>query len=391
MATRIALIWEQFAPYHIDRIEAVGQRLAGRAEVVAVEVATTSQTYGWKPSGGIENARKLTLFPGESYERIHPLRRFWRQWRAVRGCSTVIIGVSYAHADIIIMSWLLRLSGRKPVMITDSKFEDRPRLASREFAKGLLLKAYRAVIVAGRRQRDFVTMLGFRRNNILPGCDTVGVERIRREAHSAGQTDYNRRDFICVARLVPKKNLFTLVAAYARYVELETGSPRRLVIAGSGDLAGPLAQHAAVLGVTQLVEFIGFVDAVEVSRRLASSLALLLLSREEQWGLVVNEAIALGLPVIVSHAVGSGDVLVRNLINGFLFEPDAIEGPARAMHLLATDQTLWLRMCAASTERIWLADSERFADAVEVLVAPENAVDARAHIARYEAVLAETA
>ena len=45
----IGLLWAQFAPYHIDRCEAVAERLAGKAEVLAVEVATGSAIYGPGP------------------------------------------------------------------------------------------------------------------------------------------------------------------------------------------------------------------------------------------------------------------------------------------------------------------------------------------------------
>lgn len=391
MVTTIALIWEQFAPYHVDRIEAVGRRLAGQVEVVAVEVATTSQTYEWKPSGGVAHARKLTLFPGQSYDRIHPLRRFWRHWHALKHCDVVFVGISYAHPDIIALSWLLRLRGCKTVMITDSKFDDMPRLAVREWGKSLLLKSYSAAIVAGRRQREFVRMLGFGNRPILPGCDTVGVKRIRQEAGDAADCLYEQRNFICVARFVAKKNLFGLIDGYARYVALAAGSPRKLVLAGSGPLEERLRAYCDAKNLSDLVEFTGFLDSVQVSRRLAASLALILISTEEQWGLVVNEAVALGIPVIVSHAVGAGDSLVRNLINGFVFEAAASEGPARAMVALASDKVRWQRMAQASADRAWLADSERFADAVEAMVLPAQAEAARASISRYEAVLAQTA
>lgn len=390
MVTRVALIWEQFAPYHVDRVEAVGRRLAGRAEVLSVEVATTSDTYDWKPSGEVEHARKVTLFPGQSYDQIHPLRRLWRQWRAVCRARMVFVGVGYDRTDIIALSWLLRLTGRQVVAMTDSKFDDRPRGAFREWLKSQVLRSYSAAVVAGRRQADFLSYLGFRSRPLVPGYDTVDGARIRREAGSATETDHADRSFICVARLVPKKNLFTLVQAFARYTELDA-TPRQMVIAGAGPLAEPLARQVAALGIGHLVEFTGFIDPAEVSRRLAASLALVLLSSEEQWGLVVNEAVVLGIPVVASHAVGSGDALVRNLINGFLFEANAIEGAALAMLQLATDEASWRRMANASLDRSWLADSERFADAVEVLLFPQQAAEARGNVARYQDVLAETA
>lgn len=391
MVIRVALIWEQFAPYHIDRIEAVGRRLAGRAEVLAIEVATASATYDWKPSGAIRHATKVTLFPDQRYEQIHPLRRLWRQWRQLKDCTHVFIGISYARLDIIILSWVLQLLGRRVVMISDAKFDDRVRLVSREWAKGLLLCAYDAALVAGKRHHDFVRMLGFRRRKILPGCDTVGVERIRREAGDAVLSPFQKRYFICVARFVPKKNLFGLVDVYSKYVELSKAEPRKLILVGSGPLEDALRRHAAALGISDRVEFTGFLSSIEVSRLIAGSLALLLLSTEEQWGLVVNEAIALGIPPIVSHAVGASDLLVRNLVNGFIFEDSAIDGPARAMVELAANKQLWLRMSNASRERAWLADEERFADAVEALSCEADASSAFLNIARFEAVLAEAA
>ena len=75
----VALLFAQFSAYHIDRCEAVARRFAGRAEVLAVEVATTSATYAWEVSGAVAGARKLTLFPGASYERVGWPRRLWAQ------------------------------------------------------------------------------------------------------------------------------------------------------------------------------------------------------------------------------------------------------------------------------------------------------------------------
>jgi len=391
MVIRVALIWEQFAPYHIDRIEAVGQRLAGRAEVLAIEVATASATYAWKPSGTICHARKRTLFPGERYEEIHPLRRLWRQWRAVAGCRLVFCGVGYDRPDIIALSWLLRLSGARVVLMTDSKFDDRPRRAWREWLKSMVLGSYSAAIVAGRRQAAFLHFLGFRRRPIVPGYDTVSLDRVRREAEAARPVPFASRSFICVARLVPKKNLFRLITAYARYAERDCPAPRRLVLVGSGPLDEPLRQHCRELGVEGLVEFTGFIEPDEVSRRLAGSLALVLFSTEEQWGLAVNEAVVLGIPVIATHLVGSGDALVRNLINGFIFEPDAVEGPANAMLRLAREEAVWRRMAAASAERAWLADGERFADAVATLAGQDRCAGAKVRTDRFRTILAETA
>ena len=105
---------------------------------------------------------------------------------------------------------------------------------------------------------------------------------------------------------------------------------------------------------------------------LSSSLALVLASREEQWGLVVNEALAFGLPAIVSTEVGSRDALVRNLVNGYVVEPGSADGIAAAMRAMTASREAWEAMVAASHARAWMGDTDRLADAVELLLDPAN-------------------
>jgi glycosyltransferase involved in cell wall biosynthesis len=119
-----------------------------------------------------------------------------------------------------------------------------------------------------------------------------------------------------------------------------------------------------------LVHFRGFLQTQEISRAYGTSLALLLPSIEEQFGNVVPEAQAMGLPVILSDNCGSRDVLVRSGVNGFVVEPDNPVGMAFFMKLMSEDESLWRNMCFASQQFVERADTGRFADAVEALLAP---------------------
>lgn len=382
---RIGLLFAQFAAYHIDRCEAVGRRMAGRADVMAVEVATSSATYAWEASGDVAAARKVTLFPGASYDAIPWPRRLLSQFRALRRCHLVLIGIGYNEPDIIVLSLLLRLCGVKVVVLSESKFDDKPRRAGFELVKAAVLAPYSAAIVGASRHRAYFRFLGFRRRAVLPGYDSIGVERIR--AMGGGQLapggkPFAERDFVYVGRFVDKKNLVELVEAYALYRAKAGIAARRLVLIGSGVEEAAIRARAAQLGVTDQIDFPGFLGADEVARRLSGSLALVLPSLEEQWGLVVNEALAFGLPVIASSAVGSADVLVRNLVNGYIVEPGQPESLGQALLAMAADPARWEAMVAASHKRAWLGDTERLADAAQLLLDPENA-DARARIAEF--------
>ena len=72
----IVLLWTQFAAYHVDRCEALARRFDGRADIVAIEMASRSQQYAWQPSAQIAGCNKLTLFGDARLEDISSWRRF---------------------------------------------------------------------------------------------------------------------------------------------------------------------------------------------------------------------------------------------------------------------------------------------------------------------------
>jgi L-malate glycosyltransferase len=271
-------------------------------------------------------------------------------------------------------------------LMTESKFDDFERSLRRECMKALLLRPFAAAIVGGARQAAYLRLLGFRRRPVLPGYDGVDTARVRSLGAAAEAIPFPERRFAFVGRFVDKKALPSLIAAYRRYRDLAGPAAHRLMLVGGGEQEPAVRELIAGCDLAPWVEITGFVQADEVARRLAGALALVLPSREEQWGLVVNEALALGLPVVVSEPVGARDALVRNLVNGFVVEPGSVESLARALLALSDEET-WRRMGAASAARAELGDAERLADAVEMLAgAPSPPA-----MARLIAALDETA
>ncbi len=263
----------------------------------------------------------------------------------------------------------MRGLGRYVYMMNDSKFDDYPRNLWREVLKKQFFRPYHGCLAAGVRTQDYVRFLGIRPERIVPGYDTISVERMKSQSDddSAASVSFDERHFTIVARLVEKKNHRMALHAYRAYVS-ENPNPRRMVICGSGPLEGELRAQVKCLLLDSLVTFTGFIQTAEVSRILSSTLALILPSTEEQFGQVILEAIAMGLPVLVSEACGARDELVRTGVNGFVFEPDNPEGLAWFMSILARDRNLWLRMAGAAKRFIPLCDVERFADGVERLI-----------------------
>jgi len=143
-------------------------------------------------------------------------------------------------------------------------------------------------------------------------------------------------DFVvlCVARLAPEKGVSVLLRAVS---ELEDASAV-LVVAGSGPERSPLEQLAVDLGVRVL--FAGDVDQERVRELYVAADVFALLSTWEPWGVVVNEAAASGLPLVLSEQVGAAPDLLRDGENGTLVPAGVVTPAAEALRRLAADPAL---------------------------------------------------
>ena len=137
---------------------------------------------------------------------------------------------------------------------------------------------------------------------------------------------------LSVARLAPEKGLDTLVRAAA-----EANEPRLLlVVAGGGPEHDRLAGLATDLGVR--LTLLGDVQpASRLVELYAAADLFALLSTHEPWGVVVNEAAACGLPLLLSDRVGAAYDLVEDGGNGYLVRAGDISGAALALGRLAVD------------------------------------------------------
>ncbi|MDB5287253.1 MAG: glycosyltransferase family 4 protein [Mucilaginibacter sp.] len=126
------------------------------------------------------------------------------------------------------------------------------------------------------------------------------------------------KTIICIARLVPIKNIDNLLKAWQLIERQNTGY--HLVIVGNGPQEVSLKQLSLNLSV-KTVEFIEAVDNKTLPAYFKRSDAFILPSLSETWGLVVNEAMAAGLPVLLSARINAAHDLLKEGVNGFGFDP----------------------------------------------------------------------
>jgi glycosyltransferase involved in cell wall biosynthesis len=285
--------------------------------------------------------------------------------RALRPDAVAICGYREASA-LAALAWA-KTRGKIAVLMSESSYDDKPRRRLGEWGKRLLVRHFDAALVGGRKQQAYAAGLGIPEERIFLGYDVVdnpyfaaGALAARRRA-----TEHRRRlglvapFFLTVCRFIPKKNLGMLLEAYRRYRGLAGAGAWDLVLCGSGPLEESLAGQAREIGG---VHFPGFqqLEALPIFYGLAS-VFILASSHFEQWGLVVNEAMASGLPVLVSRACGCAPELVRQGLNGFTFDPGDPEGLARLLLRMSSPAVDLKAMGAASARLIAPWTPETFA------------------------------
>lgn len=366
----VVFIWENFGPIHLDRCEAAAALLGPAWTVRGIELANKSVYYEWvsEEDSGFE---KITLFRGKSIAEVPFLPRTAAMLRACWSMRpAAYFFCHYEEISTLVCAAVLRLCGQRVFVMNDSKFDDYQRFFFRELIKRIFYFPYQGALTSGFRARDYLRFLGFAESKIQLNYDALSIARVRRlgaAPPAPGGLAHNDRHFTIVARFVPKKNLLMALDAYSLYCA-KVASPRSLHLCGSGPLEPDLRKKVVELALGDRVVFHGFLQTEGVCRVLASTLALLLPSLEEQFGNVVIEAQAMGVPVILSNNCGACDLLVRSGVNGFVVEPDNPQGMAFFMSLLCLDEGLWRKMCLATKLFVAQGDVERFVEAVAMLL-----------------------
>jgi glycosyltransferase involved in cell wall biosynthesis len=340
-----------------------------------------------KASLGFEYAE---AFPGETVENIapHALATRVTDWLDDSDPQVVVIAGYYYPAMRAAARWAQR-HGRASIFMGDSQWVDQRRIALREWAKGWWVRRhYDAAFAAGERTVEYLLRMGFPRERIWTGYDVVDNQAFAAGAAAACMEADSLRDvlglperyFLFVGRFAPEKNLPRLLEAYARYRTAAGHRAWGLVLVGSGPQEPVLRAQAKEL---RDVVFAGFQqgDAVSAYYGLASSLVLPSIS--ETWGLVVNEAMAAGLPVLVSHRCGCVPELVRSGVNGYVCDPLDTEGMARLLGVMSSEIADAGKMAEASRQIVALYTPETWAqtlaDCIErTLVCKQGKVEERA-------------
>jgi len=398
---RVAILFDNFGPYHLARLKAA----SGVSELLAVEFGSSSAEYDWKASEAA-GLKRIALNVHGSSKSLSPQEFQSRLYKILDdfGPDAVVVpGWGYRGA-LLALQWSLVRKVPAIVMSESTEWDD-VRKPIKEWVKRRIIELCSAALVGGTPHRDYMEELGMPSNRILLGYDAIDNDYFETKTDEVQNSGFkyqasgfalSKPYFLASARFIPKKNLFRLLKAYARYreevkskklkVEGETGAregskpstldprpstvaqPWPLVLLGDGDLRAELEQLRSELGLEDCVQMPGFKQYEELPSYYANAGAFIHASTTEQWGLVVNEAMASGLPVLVSNRCGCARDLVRDGENGWSFDPANEEQMADLMLRISSDEERRQEMGARSREIIANWGPERFASGVKAAV-----------------------
>ena len=246
-----------------------------------------------------------------------------------------------------------RLSNTKILLFGDSSFPPPPQFARDTFLR-TLFRLTDAFLVSGVQNAAYYRHYGADPRRFFSLPYAIDNERFTAGSEFApGEREAMRARFgvrgeqlliVFSAKLIARKDPMTLLRAVAAMRHRAA-----VLFLGNGELREELERFAAEAGVR--AHFAGFVNQSELPKHYAAGDVLVLPSLSEPRGLVVNEAMACGLPVIASDRVGAIGDLVQHGENAFVFPAGDANALAAALDRI-TDPALRARMAARSRELI---------------------------------------
>lgn len=332
---KVATIWNTYGPYHLARVAALNIKFKN-STLICFSHCLRQSDYTFFD---LLPENHLVLVDKDAVQ-IKFFESFFATTKALNKLvPDLVLTCGYERPETLAAAIWAKLKRRTVFLMLDNQLDDSPRNFFVELVKRLYLKTFDGFIYGGNTHKNYLRHLGVPQNKEVNGYNCVDNESIWSGVTTARQSStplFSANDyFLCVARLIKKKNLPRLIRAYASYVHRmpPVERPWSLVICGDGPEREELQAIAKQCGVCDKVVFVGLVsDFSDMLNYYAFARALILASHEnEQWGLVVNEAMASGLPVVVSEQCGCAPSLVQNFQNGFRFDGNSVE--ALATHL----------------------------------------------------------
>jgi 1,2-diacylglycerol 3-alpha-glucosyltransferase len=355
----VIVIFINIGSYHAIRLEAAHQACQKIGwNLTAIQVTDDTLNHPWGDFVSQLSMPVKTLLPVSS--QLYDTRKDTFSavaGKALEDClkelqpdAVFLPGWSFSVARAG-LKWCRRYNSL-PILMSETKKDDATRFWWQEVIKSLIVKQHQAALVGGKSHKDYLIKLGMSPDSIFMGYDVVGNNIYHPTQIKLFSTPLDKPYFLAINRFVAKKNLEFLLSSYAAYQKIVGAAAWNLVLCGDGNLLSQIEQQISELDLNNSIHLPGFLKEDELLPYFAHANCFIHASIQEQWGLVVNEAMAAGLPVLVSKRCGCFEDLVLEGMNGFGFDPENQEELTQLMVKISSGEVDLQAMGKASLEHI---------------------------------------
>jgi glycosyltransferase involved in cell wall biosynthesis len=334
--------------HHVARLRAITNKMTAKGwTVTCLEAFSKDSDYKWERySPHIMGCRIKTVFKEES-KAARSLTDFKvRINKVIDDLKPTIMVVSgYALPESHVIRRWCRSNKVPLILLMDSQEKDKKRNLAKEFIKRVIVSKHDAAFVAGESSARYAIKLGMRADRVWKGSCVVDNDYWqRRSTEIRSKSEYYRlyyelpsKYILSVSRFVSKKNLPLLINAFCEF-EKNKKFGYKLVLVGDGPLKDRLVKTVPSEWKERIL-FRPFLQAEDLAGHYALASCFVSPSLNfEQWGLVVNEAMACRLPVLVSSACGCAIDLVKDGYNGYIFDPSDMDDLIKKLIYVTTSE-----------------------------------------------------
>ena len=315
---KILIVLRNIGPYHNSRFEAL---INSGLNITVFETRPQSQEYFW---GSSDNYKydvykfPISLSPEKDISNKKIDSIYKKLIPSIEPDAIVSIGwADRSYQRLLLYANIYKI----PVIIVSDSIKKteihKKRSFIKEVIKKIILKGYSSAFVAGTGSKKYLLNLGFDEEKIFSPWDVI--DNSYYENYIPEKDIPDKIYFLCVSRLLERKNLLNLIRSYANYQN--SGGKWGLKIIGSGDQYSKLINLSNTIPDNNNFEIIKWLQIDKLVNYYKKASAFILPSYFDNWGLVVNEAIASGLPCIVSKNCGCVEDLIKKDISGLIFDP----------------------------------------------------------------------
>jgi glycosyltransferase involved in cell wall biosynthesis len=279
-----------------------------RLNIIDFDVANFEYTY------------PFVLLNHTSLEEASALRTTYYWFKYIITFKPDVINLTgYADPGTLLILLFAKIVGIKTIMTNESIYSQRLHAKSIkqyviDLYKGLILRCTDGFLSYGIKSNDYLYRFGISKNRIYSFLNAFDRSKFNVNEVDHNHSQENQNYLLFIGRLSEEKNLSSLIDLARRFKAHKFSCTIQIV--GDGPEYNSL--HDIINEESLPVQLLGAKNWNQLNVIYKSALAFILPSLNETWGMVANEALEMGIPVICSDVCGCADDLVINELNGLV-------------------------------------------------------------------------